>query len=232
VFDGNLVSVNEIHEDDNNGDNEVLYEDISEQHLSPSNDDSKILHDEDGDYAFPVDAVTEDGEDNTYEDPTTSTAPGNTINIRTQRLPGTNTGHGVDTDTDIHHPGLSKRKLSLGVILRKISTGSLNGVARKTSLQERRLSNAFAKLITLPTFVKNTLGESYQVDSSSWEFLNKDAGDHCWEDDNTDKRRLYKDTKHPSKDSVYESEYDSSSTLESSSSFANKNNVQHQTIAN
>merc|ERR1711970_869990 len=28
VFEGNLMSVNEIHEDDNNGDNEVLYEDI------------------------------------------------------------------------------------------------------------------------------------------------------------------------------------------------------------
>jgi len=165
-------------------------------------------------------------EDNIYDNPTyptTSTALGNAINTRTQRLPGTNIGHGVDTDnalrSSIHHPGLTKHKLSLGVILRKISTGSLNGVARKTSLQEKRLSNAFAKLITLPTFVKNTLGESYQVDSSSWEFLNKDAGDHCWEEDeNTDKRRLNKDTKHPSKDSLYESEYDSSSTLESSSS--------------
>jgi hypothetical protein len=38
--------------------------------------------------------------------------------------------------------------------LRKISTGSAHGSKRKTSLQERRLSSAFTKLVTLPMFVK------------------------------------------------------------------------------
>jgi hypothetical protein len=80
-------------------------------------------------------------------------------------------------------------------------------------------------------FVKNSLGESYQVDSSSWEFLNRDVEDECWNekvnknDNNKDdrgKEAQLTSNKHPSKDSLYESEYDSSSTLESSSSLSNK----------
>merc|ERR1711902_368039 len=77
-----------------------------------------------------------------------------------------------------------KRKLSLGIILRKLSTGSAvsqQGKERKSSLQEKRLSSAITKLITLPIFERRTLGESYQVNSLSWEFLNKDADDECWE---------------------------------------------------
>merc|ERR1711983_516337 len=78
----------------------------------------------------------------------------------------------------------TKRKLSLGVIFRKISEGSLQGGKRKASLQERRLSNTFTKLMNFPAFVKNTLVESYQVDSSSWEFLYKDVEDNCWSNEN------------------------------------------------
>ena len=125
-----------------------------------------------------------------------------------------------------------KRKLSLGNILRKISTGSVQGSGRKTSLQERRLSSAFAKLITLPTFGKRTLGEGYQVDSSSWEFLNRDVEDECWnkkvnhdipEDvDDTAEDLEFTKYKHPSQDSLYESEYDSSYTMESSSSSSSR----------
>merc|ERR1712128_330947 len=101
----------------------------------------------------------------------------------------------------------------------------------KTSLQERRISSVFAKLITLPTFGKRTFSESYQVDSSSWEFLNRDVEDDCWnktvnhdkhEDvDDKDKHEDVDDAdkleftthKHPSQDSLYESEYDSSCTM-------------------
>jgi len=191
------------------------------------------LHNEAEDYAVPVDAVNEDAEHNIYDNPIypsnqpdiPSNAPGKDINIRSHRLSDTNIRYGVDMDSDnlirssLDHPVFSKRKLSLGIILRKISSGSLHGNTRKTSLQERRLSNAFTKLITLPTFLKNTLGEGYQVDSSSWEFLNKDTDVHDWdENEKRDKRNLKKDIKHTSKDSVYESEYDSSSTMDSSSS--------------
>ena len=120
------------------------------------------------------------------------------------------------------HQGLEKRKLSLGIILRKISSGSLQGVRRKTSLQERRSNNAFSKLISIPSFVNNTLGKSSQVDSSSWEFLNKSIEFDYWEENGRKATYHHRteliENKHPSKDSVYESEYDSSSTLSSSSS--------------
>ena len=82
-------------------------------------------------------------------------------------------------------------------------------------------------------FVKNTLGESYQVDSSSWEFLNIDVEDECWNEkvnkndkhknkDDKGKEAQLTSNKHPSKDSLYESEYDSSSTMGSSSSSSSK----------
>ena len=69
----------------------------------------------------------------------------------------------------------------------------------------------------------DTLGESYQVDSSSWEFLNKDVDDDCWNNKDDQKTNDHYNgklinNKQASKDSVYESEYDSSSTLDSSSS--------------
>jgi len=248
VFDGNLGSVKEIHEHDY-GDNEVLYEDISELHMSPGANHCMSLHDKDEDYAFPVDAVNEDTGTNIYENPIhpteqsdgNSSAPGTVISIRSQRSEDSSMRYGVDTvnhsdsdnavRTSLDPPAYSKRKLSLGVILRKISTGSVHsGNKRKTSLQERRLSSAFNKLITFPMFMKNTLGESYQVDSSSWEFLNKDVEDDCWnkkvnikeELKNMDDKRQLTNNKHPSKDSLYESEYDSSpnSTMESSSSLS------------
>jgi len=238
VFDGNLGAVREIHEHDN-GDNEAVYEDMSEQKLSPLRDYLKTGYckDED-DYAFPVDAVNEDAEHNIYEDPIIPSnravsAQGTGISIRTQRFSDSNMRYGGDVDNysdsdeiitkPIDHQDLGKRKLSLGVILRKLSTGSLQGGKRKASLQERRLSNAITKLISLPSFIKNTLGESYQVDSSSWEFLNKDVDDDCWNNKDDQKtndhyNRKSLNNKQASKDSVYESEYDSSSTLDSSSS--------------
>ena len=57
--------------------------------------------------------------------------------------------------------------------------------------QERRLSSTFRKQITLPMFVKNTLGESYQVESSCWLFLNNDVLDDCWNEKvvNNDKHK-------------------------------------------
>jgi len=252
VFDGSLGSVKEIHEH-GYSDNEVVYEDISEQQMSPGAKNSGKSDDKDNDdYAFPVDAVKEDTEPNIYENPIhpveqsddNIAAPGPVNSKRKQRLSDGNMRYGVDGDnnsgsvniirtSEVEPAVIIKRKLSLGVILRKISTGSAHGSKRKTSLQERRLSSGFTKMITLPMFVKNTLGEGYQVDSSSWEFLNKDVEDECWNEnvntneklknnDAEDKEAQLTSNKHPSKDSLYESEYDSSSTLESSSSSFSK----------
>ena len=137
-----------------------------------------------------------------------------------------------------------KRKLSLGIILRKLSTGSTVGQQnkeRKSSLQEKRLSSAITKLITLPIFERRTLGESYQVNSLSWEFLNKDADDECWERSG-DKSKHLDDKKkidvkmplekHPSMDSLYESEFDSSSTMESSVSSSSGMNKKVAPVSN
>merc|ERR1711970_1491838 len=239
VFDGNLGPVKEIHEHDK-GDNEAVYEEVTEHKLPIVFDNSNICHNSD-DYACPVDAVREDAEQNTYEAPmmhceNTSSAPGTVISIRKQRFSDSNMRYGGyvnnKSDNDYlteyshEHPRKFQRKLSLGVIWRKISAGSLQARKRKTSLQERRLSNAFTKLIKFPTTMANSLVESYQVDSSSWEFLNKDTRDFCLngshEKTNDHHKRELKNNKHPSKDSVYESEYDSSSTLGSSSSSTSK----------
>ena len=239
VFDRNLGSLKEIKEHDKH-DNEAMYEEVTEQKIPTVFDNSNICHNND-DYACPVDAVKEDVEQNIYEAPmmhceNTSSAPGSVISIRKQRFSDSNMRYGGDvnnkSDNDYsteysHNPQRKfQRKLSLGVIWRKISAGSLQASKRKTSLQERRLSNAFTKLINFPTTMTNSLVESYQVDSSSWEFLNKDARDFCLNDShdkaNDHHKRELKNNKHPSKDSLYESEYDSSSTLGSSSSSTSK----------
>merc|ERR1711970_505647 len=77
--------------------------------------------------------------------------------------------------TDVQAKNFSRRKLSLGDILRKISTASIQGKKRKTSLQEGSLGSALSKIITFPICMKRTFDESYQVDSSSWEFLNENV---------------------------------------------------------
>ena len=230
VFDGNLGSVKEIHEHDN-GDNEAVYEDISEQ-FSYDNSNSLFEKDED-DYACPIDTVKEDCDHNIYDTPIIpidNSAQGPIIGNNTQRLSDSSMRYGryMDDNSDddllrnsIHNQGVIKRKLSLGVVLRKISAGSMQAGKRKASLQERRFTNTFSKLITFPSLVKNKVGEGFQVDSSSWEFLNKDVdgslNDKGHKTENHHKIEL-KFKKHPSKDSLYESEYDSSSTLDSSSS--------------
>jgi len=238
VFDSSLGCVPEIHEHED-GDKEAVYEDISEQVLGTRKNE---LPNKDEDYAYPVDAVNEDMEHNIYEDPIyhiarlhddhQKEAPSPVISNSTDTVSDQNMRYGKNVtnisdsqDDDLikeserEERNIGKRKLSLGVILRKISSGSLQGRDRKTSLQERRLSSALSKLITLPTFVRKTLSENNQIDCSSWEFLNRDVDDDCWNkkvDEKSSGRDLTKH-KRQSKDSLYDSEYDSSSTLESSS---------------
>lgn len=224
-------------------------------------------NEEDGDYACPLDAISEENDNSVYENPEEPRQPltdgtkcddksslmtgGNVIDCVSSREPNISDRvdkwehHDEQRDSFISPPLATgdKRKLSLGVILRKLSTG--NNVSqnkeRKSSLQEKRLSSAITKLITLPLFERRTLGESYQVNSLSWEFLNKDADDECWER-SADKSKHLDDKnkidvkmpleKHPSMDSLYESEFDSSSTMESSVSSSSRMNKKVAPVSN
>lgn len=234
---------------------------------------------EEADYAFPLDAISEENDNSIYENPEepvrktdgmkcddkSSLMTGGSVidsgglhQPRSARGDGRNTSDRVDKselsddggDSFIECPQSpppvtgDKRKLSLGIILRKLSTGSHVGQQnkeRKSSLQEKRLSSAITKLITLPIFERRTLGESYQVNSLSWEFLNKDADDECWERSG-DKSKHLDDKKkidvkmplekHPSMDSLYESEFDSSSTMESSVSSSSGMNKKVAPVSN
>jgi len=240
---------------------------------------------EEADYAFPLDAISEENDNSIYENPeepvcktdgmkcddkSSLMTRGSVIDSglyppsdwqQGARSPsgvsdGRNNSDRVDKselsddcrDSFIESPPPpvtgDKRKLSLGIILRKLSTGSTVGQQnkeRKSSLQEKRLSSAITKLITLPIFERRTLGESYQVNSLSWEFLNKDADDECWERSG-DKSKHLDDKKkidvkmplekHPSMDSLYESEFDSSSTMESSVSSSSGMNKKVAPVSN
>ena len=60
------------------------------------------------------------------------------------------------------------------------------------------------------------MSESYQVNSSSWEFLNQEPQDKVQDKVQEVQGKVL--GKHPSTDSLYESEFESSSTLESAHS--------------
>ena len=64
------------------------------------------------------------------------------------------------------------------------------------------------------------MSESYQVNSSSWEFLNQEPQEKAQEKvlDKVQGVQGKVLGKHPSTDSLYESEFESSSTLESAHS--------------
>jgi len=257
VFYNKLGHVDEESDEGNDSNNNVRSEENDYADLPKENE-------EEGDYAFPLDAISEENDNSIYENPEERRQAGQSSGgIKCDDRSSLMTGGGVmdsrsqpDISDRVHSkeqdgeggdggdsfvssplPAGDKRKLSLGIILRKLSTGSTvapQNKDRKSSLQERRLSSAITKLITLPIFERKTLGESYQVNSLSWEFLNKDADDECW-DRSADKSKHLDDKnkidvkmpleKHPSMDSLYESEFDSSSTMESSvssSSLVNK----------
>lgn len=245
---------------------------------SEENDYADLLqeNEEEADYAFPLDAISEENDNSIYENPEEPTRAGQSTDgmkcddksslmtggsvmdsrshttLHAVLGDGRNITDRVDKSEQNDDYGDSftssplatgdKRKLSLGIILRKLSTGSsMSQKERKSSLQEKRLSSAITKLITLPIFERKTLGESYQVNSLSWEFLNKDADDECWER-SADKSKHLDDKnkidvkmpleKHPSMDSLYESEFDSSSTMESSVSSSSGKNKKVGPVSN
>merc|ERR1719228_758497 len=148
------------------------------------------------DYSYPVDALNEYAEENNYEDPIypihkvlvdeKNEAPGTEVRHSRSNLRDTNIRFNADTEylhekqiTVVEARNVSRRKFSLGDILRKISAASIQGKKRKTSLQEGSLGSALSKMITLPICMKRTFDDSYQVDSSSWEFLNRNVEDDC-----------------------------------------------------
>jgi len=136
-------------------------------------------------------------------------------------------------DNVVNKPN-STRKLSLGVMLRKLSSRKISTEkcpreGKHNHVQEKRLSSVIAKLVgggnPTPFFQG---GFSFQTDSSSWEFLNKDMDerlnltedsgiqnfDHserCEENQNLNATSL--------EDSVYETEYASGSSTMNSDRF-------------
>jgi len=200
------------------------------------------VNDEEEDYAFPLDAIKEESDNSIYENPHSAVTDNDCIIDDHVSEAGDNSEHRdlfgdsfIQTSNNTHLG--DKRKLSLGVIFRKLSSGSLPVKERKASLQERRLSTALTKLITLPIFERRSVaGESYQVNSLSWEFLNKDEEDQSDASHAKDKKSQQQLSleqkiveKHPSTDSLYESEFDSSSTMESTASSTSRlQQQQHQ----
>lgn len=266
------------HVDEETDDGHEVTESLAEEESDYS--DLPKTDEEEADYAFPLDAISEENDNSIYENPeepvrqtdglkcddkSSLMTPGSVIDSADQPSPSVwqqaGVGDGGNSSDRVDKSELSddggdsfiecpppvtgdKRKLSLGIILRKLSTGSTVGQQnkeRKSSLQEKRLSSAITKLITLPIFERRTLGESYQVNSLSWEFLNKDADDECWERSG-DKSKHLDDKKkidvkmplekHPSMDSLYESEFDSSSTMESSVSSSSGMNKKVAPVSN
>merc|ERR1712227_168154 len=165
--------------DDNNENND--YSDLPEEEA------------EEEDYAFPLDAIKEDIIDqsiyeNPQQNPKQNQNEGNDNEMMDKSIDN-NTRDDVLSfsdrvnrleQTDDYHDSLLETNNN-NSDKRKLSTGSQQAKERKTSLQEKRLSTAITKLITLPIFERRTLGESYQVNSLSWEFLNKDTDDECWD---------------------------------------------------
>jgi len=210
VFEDSLDRVQEEQEEkEANQKNERIYEE--------SNDAESDLN---SDYAVPVDAHQDQSV--IYDELITDCDDHNdrALNIDHLKCYGSNqdynSEHGIS-----YIPSASKlkcdksRKLSLGVILRKISTGSMSSLPqRKHSLPERRLSSMLTKVITLPKFVKSFSGESYQVNCDSWEFLNKEEKDVCWDEIMTH-TNVVKEGE--SLESVYESESSSSNESDRSS---------------
>jgi len=207
VFEDSLERVQEEQEEKEdiekaNQKNECIYEEAADA-------DSDL----NSDYAVPVDAYQDQSV--IYDELITDCDDHNdrALNLDHLKCDGSNqdynSEHGIS-----YIPSASKlkcdkgRKLSLGVILRKISTGSMSSLPqRKHSLPERRLSSMLTKVITLPKFVKSFSGESYQVNCDSWEFLNKEEKDVCWDEIMTH-TNVVKEGE--SLESVYESESNSS----------------------
>ena len=121
---------------------------------------------------------------------------------------------------DGHEEGQPKRKLSLGLMIRRLSRGkmtggerkrSYTGVEKRSSRTEDRLSSVIGRLVA----GKKMLGGSHQVDSSSWEFLNISDEDSAFSSPTStglrldgssvmDRKQLFQQC---SSESVYGSEY-------------------------
>jgi len=178
------------------------------------------------DYAIPADAYHDQSD--LYNELISECDEPNNMPTKVDHLKGDGFNIAVNSEQEMSYiPSTSKLKcdksckLSLGVVLRKISTGSMSSLPqRKHSLPERRLRSMLTKVITLPKFVKTFSRESYQVNCDSWEFLNKEEKDVCWNEIMTN-TKVVKEGE--SLESVYESESSSSNQSDRSSLFSCQN---------
>eukprot|EP00092_Neocalanus_flemingeri_P001885 GFUD01002012.1.p1 GENE.GFUD01002012.1~~GFUD01002012.1.p1 ORF type:complete len:1027 (+),score=286.47 GFUD01002012.1:361-3441(+) len=202
--------------------------------------------DEDPDYTEPLDRVGKKTVTNYYSSPKEDQTKGNwksdenvyktkLLSFPKHRFSDSNIRyeHGKDTPENTNTKDGSKgnikvkqRKLSLDILLRKLSSKTNKSSAqceRNSSKQERRLSSMIGNIISTNIISRRVIGGSYQVDSSSWEFLNKDVEDipaireldNIVENKDTEDDTIASVQRSSSKDSVYQSEFDSTSTMES-----------------
>jgi len=146
-----------------------------------------------GDYSEPADTIpapaynTVDGREKEEGAKRASDAgSGGSLQIRRQRF-----SEGNLQFQEFPREQQGKRKLSLGLMIRKISQG-----------KERRLSSVLQRLVSVRPLGSST---GHQTDSSSWEFLSGESASSS--PSSTQERR---EGVRLSSDSVYESEYDSS----------------------
>jgi len=200
---------------------------------------------EDPDYAEPLDNVFQATNDNSYTDQEhprrvwrsdENICKKNMVSLRKHRLSDSNIryvndGENTRTFKETKERRTSKKnKHSINIFLRRLSNMTENNAIpdeMKCSKQERRLSSMIGNIMTPNLISKRMTGESCQVDSSSWEYLNKDGKelqDKRNKDDNEhmEVKSLRAEfdpsttiQSSSSKDSVYESEFDSTSTIES-----------------
>merc|ERR1719481_659103 len=123
-------------------------------------------------------------------------------------------------DIDIQaKKSIAVKKQSLPIFFRKFSEKTetvLLANEQKLLKQERRISALMDNLLAQNKKSKRVSIGSYQIDSSSWEFLNKEQ-----EETSTEEAPVESDSESDSessnKDSLYQSEFDSTSTIETKS---------------
>jgi len=108
------------------------------------------------------------------------------------------------------------KKQSLPIFFKKLSEKTetvLLANEQKFSKQERRLSSLMDNFMSPSNKSKRVSGASYQIDSSSWEFLNKEHQGSSEREGHIDSASE-SEAESSNKDSLYQSEFDSTSTIE------------------
>jgi len=144
----------------------------------------------------------------------------NVLNLKKQRysdshLQYEHTRKPLDNEI-VAKKGVPLKKHSLPIFFRKLSEKTetvLLANEQKFSKQERRLSSLMDNLMSPSYKSKRLSGASYQIDSSSWEFLNKEQQGASDREGHIDSGSE-SESESSNKDSLYQSEFDSTSTIE------------------